>query len=80
MAEESVEERKERAKSSTSQKELEKLAEDKDNSVLMCAAESICEHLGDKTWAKKIYKQIEDNAEDSFSSEKKNKCWRLNYG
>jgi len=35
-------------------------------------AESICEQLGDKTWVKKIYKQIEDNAEDSFSSKKKN--------
>tara|TARA_B100001964_G_scaffold182033_1_gene201387 strand:+ start:229 stop:414 length:186 start_codon:yes stop_codon:yes gene_type:complete len=34
-------------------------------------AVSICGQLGDKTWVKKIYKQIEDNAEDSFSSEKK---------
>jgi pentose-5-phosphate-3-epimerase len=98
MAEESDEKREERAKSSTSQKELEKLAgdenwsvragvaantntpvsvleklaEDEDTLVRMSVAESICEHLGDKTWAKKIYKQIEDNAEDSFSSKKKN--------
>ena len=34
-------------------------------------AVSICGQLGDKTLVKKIYKQIEDNAEDSFSSEKK---------
>ena len=55
----------------------EKVEEDFD---FLRIAESICEQLGDKTWVKKIYKQIEDNAEDSFSSEKKNKWWRLNYG
>ena len=38
MAEESLEEREERAKSSTSPAELEKLAEDKDKGVRSCVA------------------------------------------